>query len=126
MKQQNILSTFKNALSGCVYFFRHERNGKIQLTAAIIAVSVAAWLNISGAEWIVILLCISAVFSLEMVNSAIERICDLVHPEFHPLIKIIKDVAAAAVLVAAIVSTIVGIIIFLPKLITLINGHGHI
>ena len=126
MKQQNILSTFKNAIEGCGYFFRNERNGKIQLVAAIITVGAGIWLKISGMEWTILLLCITAVFSLEMLNSAIERVCDLVQPGFHPLVKVIKDVAAGAVLVAAIASVIVGAIVFVPKLIIMLNGHGHI
>lgn len=126
MKQQNIFSTFKNAIEGCGYFFKNERNGRIQLVAAIITIGAAIWLKISCMEWIVLLLCIAAVFSLEMINSAMERLCDLVQPGFHPLVKIIKDVAAGAVLIAAIASVIVGAIVFVPKLITLLNGHGHI
>ena len=116
MKQQNMISTFRNALSGCVFFFRNERNGKIQLAVAIVTIAFAIWMGISATEWLVLLLCIAAVFALEMINSAIERICDMIQPDLHPTIKIIKDVAAGAVFLSSIISFVVGMIIFLPKI----------
>ena len=119
MKPQNILSSFGNAFNGLVHFFLHERNGRIQFCATILVVGFAIWLQVSTTEWLVILLCIGAVLSLEMLNSAVEKLCDIVHKEFHPIIKIVKDVAAAAVLFASIVSIIIACIIFLPKILSL-------
>jgi Diacylglycerol kinase len=68
-----------------------------------------------------VLFCIGLVISLEMINSAIERYCDLVTTDFHPGIKVIKDVAAGAVLVASITSLIIGLIIFIPALVQFLN-----
>jgi len=116
MKQQKILAAFKNAFEGLWYFFLHERNGKIQLCAAILVIVLAICLGVSVTEWLALLLCIGAVLSLEMVNSAIEKLCDLVHKEYHPVIKIIKDVSAAAVLFASIISIAIACFIFLPKM----------
>jgi diacylglycerol kinase len=119
MKSQNLPSAFKNAFNGLFYFFVHERNGKIQLCAAIVVVAFAVGLHISASEWLVILLCIGSVLSIEMLNSALEKLCDLVQKEYHPVIKIIKDVSAGAALFASIISVIAACIIFLPKIITL-------
>jgi diacylglycerol kinase len=70
--------------------------------------------GITKAEWLYVLICTALVISLEMLNSAIERVCNMYTTDFHPAIKIIKDVAAAAVLWSALVSLIVGVIIFFP------------
>jgi diacylglycerol kinase len=115
----NFLKAFVYAFNGLVVFFRHERNGKIQLFVSIITVAMGWWLKISLTEWITILGCIGAVLSLEMINSAIEKLCNLVHPKFHPAVKTIKDMCAGAVLWLSIASTIIGCIIFLPKILNL-------
>ncbi|HVX50682.1 MAG TPA: diacylglycerol kinase family protein [Chitinophagaceae bacterium] len=107
---------FKHAFNGLLYFFRHERNGRVQLVAAIVTVGFAVALHISATDWVAVLLCIGAVLSLEMLNSAIEKLCDIVHKEQHPVIKIIKDVSAAAVLFASVISIVIAVIIFLPKI----------
>jgi diacylglycerol kinase len=104
------------AANGLVCFFKHEKNGRIQLLAAISAAMLGYALKVSQHEWIWIAGCIATVLSAEMMNSAIEKTCDLVHPGYHPLIKNIKDMAAAAVLVTAIGSATVGLLIFLPKI----------
>lgn len=116
MKQQSIFSAFANSFNGLWHFFLHERNGRIQGCAAIMVTGFAVWLHASAGEWLVILLCIGAVISLEMLNSAVEKLCDIVHAEYHPVIKIVKDVAAGAVLFASIISVVIALIIFLPKI----------
>jgi len=114
--RQPLRKTFTNAFNGIKYFFKTERNGKIQAAVSIVIVIAGLYLHLSAFEWIITFLCISIVLALEMLNSALEYLCNLVHSEYHPLIKIIKDVAAGAVLFASIVSSIVGLIIFLPKI----------
>lgn len=116
MKPQSILAAFVNSINGLRYFLLTERNGKIQAGAAIVVIAFGAVLHISATEWMAVLLCIGAVLSLEMLNSAIEKLCDMVHKEFHPVIKIVKDVAAGAVLFASIISVVIACFIFLPKL----------
>jgi diacylglycerol kinase len=118
--KHSLAQAFYHAFKGMQNFFFRERNGKIQLFIAGFTVVAAFLLQVSSIEWIAILLCISLVLSLEMLNSAIEKICDLIHKDFHPIIKIIKDVSAAAVLWSSIISTAVGLIIFVPKIITLL------
>jgi diacylglycerol kinase len=112
----SFLKGFGYAFNGLVIFFRHERNGRIQLAMAVVAVLLSWWLKISAAEWIVVLGCAATVLSFEMINSAIEKICNLVHPKYHPAIKTIKDMAAGAVLFVAMASAVIGAIIFLPRL----------
>jgi len=119
-KKHSVPKAFYYAFKGLQNFFFRERNGKIQLVIGCITVIIAFILQISSIEWIIILLCIGLVLSLEMLNSAIEKLCDLVHRDFHPVIKVIKDVSAASVLWASIISTVIGCIIFIPKIIILL------
>ena len=121
MKKEHTLSmAFYHAFSGLQNFFLRERNGKIQLLVACITVAGAFAFKISPMEWVILLLCIGLVLSLEMINSAVEKLCDLVHRDFHPVIKIVKDVSAAGVLWSSIVSTAIGCIIFIPKIVALL------
>lgn len=114
--EQKTGNTFINAFAGLAYFFRHERNGRIQSVIAICTIVLAAFLHINSMEWIIVLICTGSVLSLEMLNSALEKLCDLVHPGFDARIKIIKDMAAGAVLWASIISAVIGAVIFLPKI----------
>lgn len=116
MQQHTITSSFSNAFNGLFSFFLHDRNGKIELCAAVMVAVIATWLHASIGEWLCILLCIGAVLCLEMLNSALEKLCDVVHKEYHPAIRFVKDVAAGAVLLASVISAIIACIIFLPKL----------
>lgn len=114
--KQPLVKTFANALNGLTYFFKKERNGKIQAGVSAVVFIAGLYLHLSTVEWMVTLLCICIVMVLEIMNSALEHLCNMVHSEYHPSIKIIKDVAAGAVLFASIISIIIGLIIFLPKI----------
>lgn len=109
------------ALRGIYNFFRVERNGQIQGTIAVLAIAAGCFFRLQKIEWLFLFLCIGAVISLEMLNSAIERVCNMYTTDFHPAIKIIKDVAAAAVLWTAIIAAIIGAIIFLPYVFQLLG-----
>ena len=115
-ENKNFLAAVSNAFNGMKYFFSNERNGKIQLAIAVIAIALSVGLRISTNEWLVVLLCIGLVTGFEMMNTAIEMLCNIVHKEYHPAIKIIKDVAAASVLSVSLISLVSGLIIFLPKI----------
>lgn len=124
MKQEKFsikkrLRSFKYAFNGLRILIREEHNSWIHITIASLTLVAGFVLKISHSEWIAIVLCIGLVVSLELVNSAIENIADFVSPERNEEIKRIKDLSAAAVLIAAIISAIIGIIIFLPKVIEL-------
>ncbi len=118
-KQIALTKAFGYAFFGLFLFFKMERNGKIQLSLALLVTAFGIALQISAQEWIYVLLCIAVVLSLEMLNSAIEKLCDMVCAEYNTTIKIVKDVSAGAVLWTSLISLIVAAIIFLPKITTL-------
>jgi len=91
------------------------------MVLAVIAGIFAVVFNISVYEWLAAVFCIAFVITMEMLNTAIEKLCDVVQKEFHPGIKKVKDIAAGAVLVSAAFSIITGCIIFLPKIIALLK-----
>lgn len=111
------LLSFKFAFSGIKLLFKEEHNSWVHLLFTIFAITLAFWLKISLLEWILVVFCIGFVFVAEIINAAIENICDFISPERHTMIKRIKDLSAAAVLFSAITSLIIGSLIFLPKLI---------
>lgn len=108
---------FAAAINGIVHSFRTEGNFKIQLTATVMVVWLGFIFNITQIEWFVILLCCMIVLALELINTAIEKLCDMISKDFHPVIKIVKDTAAGAVLVGSIGSAVAGAIIFIPLII---------
>lgn len=115
-KTGNVLYSFKHAISGFRKAVKEERNMKIHLLLTIVVVFLGFFLKVSMIEWIFILLCIGGVITLELINSSIENVVDLVTEETHPLAKKAKDMAAAAVFFFALVSVVIGCIIFIPKL----------
>lgn len=92
-----------------------ERNMRFHVFSACIVVITGFLTHISAIEWMILLLIMALVIAMEMVNTAIESVVDLVSPDKHPLAKLAKDVAAGAVLVCAIASIFIGLIIFIPK-----------
>jgi diacylglycerol kinase len=115
--KMRLIKSFGFAVNG-IKFCLQEPNFKIHLGFALLATLLGFILNISLAEWALVALCIGLVLALEMINTAIEQLCNIVYPGFNPLIKMVKDVSAAAVLVVAIAAAICGFIIFIPKIIT--------
>jgi undecaprenol kinase/diacylglycerol kinase (ATP) len=110
------------ATEGIKYFFKSERNGRIQAVIAFGVLAAGFYFGLSPLEWCLILGCISLVIALEMINTSFERVCAMLSLEFHPIVKIIKDVAAGAVLWSAIFCVIIGAIIFIPHLLLLLNN----
>lgn len=102
------------ALEGIKALLKKDRNFKIQLTIFILVCFVGLYFQIKTFEWIAILIISALVISLEIINSAIERLCDLYSLEENPKIKIIKDICAAAVLIASLFSVTIGALIFGP------------
>ncbi len=96
--------------------FKSERNMQIHLIVAFLVVIAGSLLNINLIEWCLCLLCFGLVMGAEMVNTTLENIVDLVSPQKHKLAGKAKDIAAGAVLITAIVSAIIGLIIFIPKI----------
>jgi len=113
------IDSFTAAINGIVESISQEFHLKIHLIAIICVVFLGFYMSISKTEWLFLILTMSAVVCLEIVNSAIERLCDKVTKENDPLIKLAKDMAAGSVLITAISSVIIGCIIFIPKFIDL-------
>jgi len=116
MDKQSLPRAFLNAFMGIAYCTLHERNMKIHMIAACLAGLLAWWLSLDRYEILILLLTISSVLITEMMNTVVEAIVDIVSPEVHPLAKIAKDVAAGAVLIATIISLLVGYILFFEKM----------
>ncbi|AMX82858.1 diacylglycerol kinase [Geobacillus subterraneus] len=107
---------FAWAWSGMKAAVKEEAHLRFHLAAAVVAFTAGGIVGLSRWEWAVLLLTVGAVITLELVNTAIERAVDLVTDEFHPLAKAAKDIAAAAVLVAAGLAVIIGVLLFWPHL----------
>lgn len=118
---KRLMASFKYATEGFLHVIKTERNMRIHITVACIVLFLAYFLSVSKIEWIVLLLCIGVVISLESINTAIERAIDLCTVEIKPLAKQAKDTAAAAVFVFAIISVIIGLIIFTIPVLTYLN-----
>ena len=115
------IKSFSYAFAGLKVLFKEEHNSWIHAVAAVCAITTGFLLDISAIEWIAIIIVIGMVISAEIVNSSLERTADFIKAERDDRKRDIKDLGAAAVLVCAITAAIVGIIIFLPKLIALIT-----
>ncbi len=109
------LQSFGYAGRGIWQVFRSETNMKIHVLIAVLVVIFGFYFQISIQEWIACLFCIGLVFSAEMINTAIENVVDLASPLHHELAGKAKDIAAGAVLICAIISAIIGLLIFIPK-----------
>lgn len=118
-KKLPLYKSFGYAFEGIFTCIRNERNIKIHCTVAILVVIAGAVLGITPIEWCICLTLFGLVIALELVNTAIESVVDLVTTERKPLAKTAKDTAAGAVLVAAIMAAIVGLIIFVPRIVSL-------
>ena len=112
----------KNCLDGISYVTKSEKNFKREIALGIIALILSYILKIDKIEFIIILTMICLVLTTEIINTAIERTVDLVTKEYHELARIAKDVSGGSVLVTSIFALIIGIIIFIPKIITLLGG----
>lgn len=108
------IRSFRAAFNGVIVLFRYEHNARIHLSILIIVILAGILLDISGAEWLVILIVSGLVFISECFNSALEYLGDVVTGGQNENIRRAKDVAAAGVLISAIISVIAGLIIFIP------------
>lgn len=118
---QKRLKSFGYAFAGIATFFSETVHAKVHLSAAVLVVIAGLYFHVSATEWIALIICIGAVWSIEAINSSIEYVVDLVSPSRHPLAKKAKDVAAAGVLLASIAAAIVGLIVFVPKVMALLQ-----
>lgn len=116
MRSRNIFESFRFAFSGLWYALRTQRNTRIHLTITAAVVVLGLFLELSYVQWAVVTLTIGFVLVSEMLNTVAETLVDLISPGYHPLAKIVKDVTAGSVLLAAIVSIVVGLLVLGPPL----------
>lgn len=120
IRAQRLLKSFTYAWRGLFKAWREEQNLQIHTLAALVVI-VAGWsLRVSQTEWLVLILTILLVFLMEIVNSAVERVTDILKPRIHGYVKEIKDIMAAAVMLASLGAFVVGLVIFAPKIMALI------
>ncbi|WP_334112913.1 diacylglycerol kinase family protein [Paucihalobacter sp.] len=112
----NRLKSVGFAFKGMLILVKTEPSIKIQLVVALIATLAGFYFEITTIEWMFQIAMIGLVLSIEGVNTAIEYLADFIHPEHHTKIGLIKDIAAGAVFIASIVAVIIGIFIYLPKM----------
>ena len=114
-KKDPLYRSFGYAFEGIFTCIRNERNMKIHVTVTLLVIIAGFILGLSVTEWCICLGLFGLVMALELVNTAVEAVVDLVTAERHPLAKIAKDTAAGAVLIAAIMAAVIGLLIFVPK-----------
>ena len=112
--------SFIYAFQGIIQCFKTEQNILIHFIMAVLVIILGFVLNVSSTEFLILILVIGLVISLEMVNTSIEYTIDMTMPQIHPLAKSAKDIAGGAVLFSAITAIVVGIVIFLPKIMELL------
>ena len=119
MKNKKLLQSFLNAFSGLVYAFRSERNLPLHLAGAAVALAASFYFKVERFELLFVILAIFLVFITEMLNTAVETAVDLKTTEIHPLARIAKNIAAGAVLFAALFALVVAYIVFAERLVNI-------
>lgn len=113
---RKLIKCFGYALHGIAQAFKSEPNIKIHLAIIILVVAGGFLFHISIAEWLACIVCFGLVMGAELFNTSIEKLVDLVSPEYNPKAGKVKDISAGAVLVCAFISVVIGVIIFAPKI----------
>lgn len=113
--------SLKNALEGLKYAISYERNFQIEIVFAFFILALMVIFKIKSWEAIILILMIMLVFITELINTVMERVADILKPRIHPYAKLVKDIMAAVVLIASVMSLIVGVIIFWPYAKELLN-----
>lgn len=117
MTSPNRWRSLSYAIAGWLYMLRRQKNTRIQAVASILVIVFALWLEIDRLSWAILILAITMVWMAEFVNAAVEAAVNLAASEYHPMAKVGKDVASAAVLLGVVASVIVGILLLGPPLI---------
>lgn len=113
--------SLNQAWRGLIYTWKTQGHFQFHVVAGICVVCCAWWSEVSRFEWLILIFAIGSVIGAEAMNSALEIVVDLVQPNFHPLAGMAKDVAAGAVLVAVIQAVVIGVIVFLPRLLSFVS-----
>ncbi len=110
------INSFKNAFNGIKLLISSERHFQYHILAVFLTILVNLILGISKSEWLVILLCFAIVLSTEAINTSLEKMLDVIHPARANWVKEAKDIAAASVLISSLISFIIALIIWIPKI----------
>lgn len=116
MKSRNVIESFTFAIQGLLHALRHERNMRIHASTSLLVFLLGLSIGLTRVEMTILVLLLAFVICLELVNTAIEAVVDLISPAKHPLAAVAKNVAAGAVFVAASISVIVGYLLFFERL----------
>lgn len=115
-------SSFGYALAGWLYMLRRQKNTRIQAVASIAVIALALWLEVDLTAMAILILAITMVWMAEFVNAAVEAAINIAAPNLHPMAKVGKDVASAAVLLGVVASVLVGLLIMGPPLLARLAG----
>lgn len=121
MRGRGQIQSFRVAFEGIGRAFKNEAHMKVHLVFAVAALAACWLLQVESWGWCLVIICIACVFAAEVLNTALETLCDKVCPEDDPLIKTAKDAAAGAVLILSICSIVVGMIVYVPAFLTLVG-----
>ena len=116
-RRTSLLRSFGYAFSGIAYLLRSQRNARLHAAITLVVIGLGTWLRLTGPQWAVLVLAMGLVWTAETVNTALENLVDLASPQVDPAAKSIKDLAAAAVLLAAIAAAGVGVLVLGPALV---------
>jgi diacylglycerol kinase len=116
------LKSFGYALAGWLYMLRHQKNTRIMAVASIAIMGLALWLRVDFTGLALLALAVTIVWMAEFVNAAVEAVVNLASPDFHPMAKVAKDVASAAVLLGVVASVIIGLLVLGPPLVGTLFG----
>jgi diacylglycerol kinase len=116
MRSQNLLKAFRCAFSGLWYTLRTQRNMRVHLLIAGAVVVLGLWLRLPADQWAILAATSGLVLVSEITNTVVEGIVDLICPDYHPLAKTVKDAMAGAVVLAAMIAVVVGLLILGPPL----------
>lgn len=106
--------SFSHAIRGLKYVIIHEKNFQNEVIIAILVIAAMVYFRVTRAEAIVLFLVISSVLVMELFNTVVERVVDILKPRIHPYARLIKDLMAASVLLASVLAVVIGLLIFLP------------
>ena len=113
---RKLIKSFSFACKGLKTVICSQQNFQVHIAVACVVIASGVFFKLTAGEWCLIVLTITLVLAMETLNTAIEKLVDFISPGFHPQAGAVKDISAAAVLITAIAAVIIGLIIFLPKL----------
>ena len=115
--------SFAYAVAGCAYMLRYQKNSRVMLLATLGVIALSFWLGLNADHWAILILAMGIVWLAEFINGAIEAAVNLSVSEVHPMARVAKDVAAGAVLIAAVVAVLIGLLILGPPLLDLLGAN---